>query len=392
MTTNIAILGSTGSIGTQTLEVIGDLESSGQAKFNVSALTCGQNIELLARQIEQFNPKVVGVKDEEKKREISKLIPNSVKVLTGSEGLVEIANLSDTELLVNALVGFVGLEPTLTAVESGKKLLLANKESLVVGGKLVDKLLEKNPTTILPIDSEHNAIFQALQAGKPKEVAQLIITASGGPFRNTPIEEIDAATPDQALNHPNWSMGHRITCDSATMVNKGFEIIEAHWLFGLEYERIDAVLHPQSYVHSLIEYHDGSIIAELGEPDMKIPIQYTLTYPNRLTNNYQQTSLTEIANLEFRELDPERYPAFEVVVRAGKLGGNRPAAINGADEALIDQFLLENISFGDIATGLRYVLNEVEPIEDPTLEDLRKTDSWARKTVKCLVEDQVLGI
>ncbi len=391
MTTNITILGSTGSIGTQTLEVIGDLKSTGQAEFNVNALTCGQNIELLARQIDEFHPKVVGVKDEKKKREISKLIPNSVRVVSGPGGLVEIASLPDTQLLVNALVGFIGLEPTLTAIESGKKLLLANKESLVVGGKLVDRSLEENPTTILPIDSEHNAIFQALQAGKPKEVTRLIITASGGPFRDTPLEEIGRATPDQALDHPNWNMGHRITCDSATMVNKGFEIIEAHWLFGLEYERIDAVIHPQSFVHSLIEYQDGSIIAELGEPDMKVPIQYTLTYPDRLANNYHRTSLIEIADLEFRQLDIERYPAFEVVVRAGKLGGNRPAAINGADEALIDQFLLENISFGDIATGLRYVLDEVEPIEDPTLEDLRNTDSWARKKVKCLVADKALG-
>lgn len=391
MNREIAILGSTGSIGTQTLEVISELQSSGNQDFNVVALACGTNLELLAKQVEEFNPRVVCVKDEDLQKAVLSKLPNSTEVLWGSNGLNTIASLPETDLLVNALVGFIGLEPTLAGIRAEKKILLANKESLVVGGELVEDALEEYSSTILPIDSEHNAIFQALRAGRPEEVERLIITASGGPFLDTPIDEIKRATPEQALDHPNWDMGNRITCDSATMVNKGMEVIEAHWLFGLPYNRIDAVIHPQSFVHSLVEYKDGSIVAEMGDPDMKVPIQYTLTYPDRYPNNYHERGLPEVGQLDFRKLESERYPGFQVVVKSGKMGGNRPAAVNGADETLISLFLDEMIPFGDISRGLRMILDEVEAIEDPDLSELQKTDNWARRRVKQLLSEGKIG-
>ncbi|MFP3952766.1 MAG: 1-deoxy-D-xylulose-5-phosphate reductoisomerase [Candidatus Acetothermia bacterium] len=391
MKRDITILGSTGSIGTQTLEVISELESSRDHEFNVIALACGSNLQLLDEQVGRFEPELVCVKNEELQGKALTQLPDSTRVLSGPDGLKEIAALPATDLLVNALVGFIGLEPTLAGIRAGKKILLANKESLVVGGELVERELEKGSATILPIDSEHNAIFQALQAGQSDEVKRLIITASGGPFLDTPIKEIADATPEEALNHPNWDMGNRITCDSATMVNKGLEVIEAHWLFGLPYERIDAVIHPQSFVHSLVEYRDGSIIAEMGDPDMRVPIQYTLTYPDRYPNDYHKSTLAEVRRLDFRELEEERYPAFKAVVEAGEAGGNRPAAVNGADEALIKLFLDEKIRFGDIATGLNLILDAVSPVEEPTLKDLRETDEWARNSVNRFYEEGKIG-
>jgi 1-deoxy-D-xylulose-5-phosphate reductoisomerase len=293
--------------------------------------------------------------------------------------------------VVNALVGFVGLEPTLEAIGNCSRLLLANKESLVVGGPLVDQKLADSGTSLIPIDSEHNAIFQALETGDEREVERLIITASGGPFRTTDLDRIESASPAEALDHPNWDMGSRITCDSASMVNKGLEVIEAHWLFGLPYEKIEAVVHPQSVIHSLVQFQDGSMVAELGEPDMKVPIQYALTYPRRLRNDYNRTDLVDLAKLEFEALEDARYPAFDVVVEAGKLGGNRPAAINGADETLIDEFLEGNIYFGDIARGLELIHEGLEPVENPDLDDLKSTDSWARKKARAMVTENKIG-
>ncbi len=391
MARNIVVLGSTGSIGTQTLEVISALEASDQEEFDVLGLACGTNMELLAQQVKEFEPEIVSVKGEKERKEITGEIPKNVEVVEGREGLKRLARLPGAETAVNALVGFVGLEPTLEAIGEAKRLLLANKESLVVGGPLVDDLLATHETELIPIDSEHNAIFQALQSGSHAEVETLIITASGGPFLSKPLEEIPGATPEEALDHPNWDMGSRITCDSASMVNKGLEVIEAHWLFDLPYEQIKPVVHPQSVVHSLVQFRDGSMIGELGEPDMKVPIQYALTYPDRLENDYERTDLSELARLEFQELEINRYPAFEVVVRAGKAGGNCPAAINGADEALIDNFLSENIKFGGIAEGLEIVFREMDRIEDPSLSDLKATDRWARNKVEELVKTDKLG-
>ena len=391
MAKDIVILGSTGSIGTQTLEVLEDLEASDQEEFDVRGLACATNTDLLLNQISRFNPDIVSVKGEKERKVIARNGPEGLEIMTGRDGLTELARMTETGTVVNSLVGFVGLEPTLASIGNSSRLLLANKESLVVGGPLVDERLSDSETSLIPIDSEHNAIFQALRTGKAKEVESLIITASGGPFRTTPLERIDTASPEEALDHPNWDMGSRITCDSASMVNKGLEVIEAHWLFGLPYEKIRAVVHPQSVIHSLVQFRDGSIIAELGEPDMKVPIQYALTYPNRRKNSYERTDLVDLAKLEFEDLEESRYPAFDVVVRAGKLGGNRPAAVNGADEALIDEFLNERIKFGDIARGLEMVLDELEPVENPTLQDLKSTDAWARERARSLVKEKSIG-
>ncbi|MBS3736360.1 1-deoxy-D-xylulose-5-phosphate reductoisomerase [Candidatus Bipolaricaulota bacterium] len=391
MATDIVILGSTGSIGTQTLEVIQDLEESHQKEFNVVGLGCGTSTDLLIRQIDRFKPDMVSVKGEPEKERVSRGITEDVEIRTGREGLNQLARMTNTGTVINSLVGFVGLEPTLKAIGSSSRLLLANKESLVVGGPLVNRKLSDSPTSLIPIDSEHNAIFQALETGKEKEVERLIITASGGPFLSTPLDRIEAASPEEALDHPNWDMGNRITCDSASMVNKGLEVIEAHWLFDIPYERISAVIHPQSVIHSLVQFSDGSMIGELGEPDMKVPIQYALTYPRRMKNDYDRTDLVNLAKLEFKKLEEERYPAFNVVVEAGKSGGNRPAAVNGADEALIDEFLAENIRFGGIARGLELVLEDLEPVEKPSFEDLQSTDTWARKKARYLVEQEIIG-
>lgn len=392
MTEDIVVLGSTGSIGTQTLEVISHLNKTNQDRFNVKGLACGTSTELLLEQIEKFRPELVSVGSEGERREILNGYSGELDVKTGTDGLNYLAEFSEGATLVNSLVGFLGLEPTLTAAGKAERILLANKESLVVGGALVNRELESSNTSLIPIDSEHNAIFQALQSGKESEVERLVITASGGPFLHTPLEEIAEATPEEALDHPNWDMGNRITCDSASMVNKGLEVIEAHWLFGLPYERIDPVIHPQSVVHSLVQFRDGSMVGELGEPDMKVPIQYALTYPHRRKNDYERTNLAELEKLEFRELEGERYPAFEVVVNAGKKGGNRPAAVNGADESLIEEFLAERIKFGDIARGLELVLENLEPVEDPSLSQLKSTDNWARRKVKEFVKEGKIGV
>lgn len=391
MSTDIVILGSTGSIGTQTLEVINHLETTDQESFNVIGLACGTNTDLLVEQIKRFQPEIVSVKGEKEKEAVSRKTKKDIQIRTGREGLNQLAKTAENGTVVNALVGFVGLEPTLSAIGDSSRLLLANKESLVVGGPLVDSELENSKTSLIPIDSEHNAIFQALETGNKKEVERLIITASGGPFLSTPLNRIESASPEEALDHPNWDMGNRITCDSASMVNKGLEVIEAHWLFDLPYEKINTVVHPQSVIHSLVQFRDGSMIGELGEPDMKVPIQYALTYPKRLENGYDRTDLVNLATLDFKELEDERYPAFNVVVEAGRSGGNRPAAVNGADEALIDEFLAENIRFGDIAKGLELVLEHLEPVENPTLENLKTTDTWARKKVRTLVEEKTIG-
>ncbi len=392
MTEDIVVLGSTGSIGTQTLEVISHLNKTNQDHFNVKGLACGTSTELLLEQIEKFRPELVSVGGEGERQEILNGYSGELEVKTGTDGLNYLAKFSEGATLVNSLVGFLGLEPTLTAAGRAERILLANKESLVVGGELVNRELESSDTSLIPIDSEHNAIFQALESGKESEVERLVITASGGPFLHTPLEEIADATPEEALDHPNWDMGNRITCDSASMVNKGLEVIEAHWLFGLPYERIDPVIHPQSVVHSLVQFRDGSMVGELGEPDMKVPIQYALTYPRRRENNYERTDLTKLEKLEFRELEGERYPAFEVVVNAGKKGGNRPAAVNGADESLIEEFLAERIKFGDIARGLELVLEKLEPVEEPGLSQLKSTDNWARRKVKEFVKEGKIGV
>lgn len=377
----IVILGSTGSIGTQTLDVVERLNNAGQA-MNVVGLSAGRNIDLLAQQIEHFSPRIVSAAEEDGARVLRERFPD-LTVLSGCDGLEELASLSNVDLVVNALVGAIGLSPTLATLASGRTLALANKESMVIGGELVTRLLCENGGTILPIDSEHNAIFQSMRAGRREEIERVIITASGGPFLNTPLEELAAVSAQDALHHPNWSMGSRITIDSATMVNKAFEVIEAHYLFDVPYEKINPVIHPQSVIHSLVEYQDGSIIAELAASDMRIPIQYALTYPARVATGLPRLSLAQMSELSFEPLDVVRYPAFATVHAAGIHGGTAPAAMNAADEVLVNRFLNGEIGFTKIAGGLQEILDRWTAREDIVNEELTlarilDVDRWAR--------------
>jgi len=378
----IVILGSTGSIGTQTLDVIERLNRAGYA-MAIVGLSAGRNIDLLIEQIERFSPRSVAVAEEDAVRSLRKRFPH-LTVFSGSDGLNRLASHPDVDLVVNALVGAIGLSPTLTTLASGRTLALANKESMVIGGELVTQVLREKGGTILPIDSEHNAIFQSLRAGEHTEIERIIITASGGPFLNTPLEKLAQVSAQDALHHPNWTMGSRITIDSATMVNKAFEVIEAHHLFDVPYERIEPIVHPQSAIHSLVEYRDGSIIAELAASDMRIPIQYALTYPKRVATGLPRLSLAKISQLSFEPLDVVRYPAFATVHAAGKRGGTAPAAVNAADEVLVKRFLNGEIGFTKIAQGLQRVLDRWTAREDVvneklTLARILDVDRWSRE-------------
>ncbi len=384
----IVILGSTGSIGTQTLDVIDRLNRAGQA-IKVHGLSAGRNIDLLVQQIEQFAPLVVTVLEESAAEKLRERFPK-LTILSGSNGLEKLSSLPDVDLVVNALVGAVGLSPTLATLASNHTLALANKESMVIGGELVRRLVKEKGATLLPIDSEHNAIFQSMHAGRHSEIARIIITASGGPFLNTPLEKLPEMKAEDALRHPNWSMGSRITIDSATMVNKAFEVIEAHHLFDVSYGKIEPVIHPQSVIHSMVEYQDGSIIAELAASDMRIPIQYAIMYPERVDTGLPRLSLEKLSNLFFEPLDMMRYPAFGVVLKAGIQGGTAPAAINAADEVLVRRFLQGEIRFTDIAIGLRRILDSWLAREgkvsgsELTLARIMTTDSWARDEAAAL--------
>jgi 1-deoxy-D-xylulose-5-phosphate reductoisomerase len=378
----VALLGSTGSIGRQTLEVIRAL----RPRFQALALAAGENIESLLQQVREFNPAVVSVGTEEAaerlRRELG-LGRAQPEILWGEAGLREIASLPEVQIVVNGLVGAIGLEPTLAALEAGKRVCLANKESLVIGGHLVKRALARGGGELIPVDSEHSTIFQLLEGRRPEEVKRIILTASGGAVRDRPLEELPSLTPEEVLCHPTWRMGRRITIDSATLANKGFEVIEAHWLFGLEYDQIEAILHPQSVVHGLVELADGTLLAGLSPPDMRLPIRYALTYPERLGGSQVELDLRGLS-LEFAEIDPQRYPAFEAVVEAGRLGGTMPAAINGADEVLVERFLRREIPFTRIAEGLRLVLREHREFggEEPGLEEVLAADRWGRERAK----------
>ncbi|MCR4404841.1 MAG: 1-deoxy-D-xylulose-5-phosphate reductoisomerase [Candidatus Acetothermia bacterium] len=364
----VALLGSTGSIGRQTLEVIRAL----RPRFEVLALAAGSNLDLLVEQIREFQPVVVSVGTAEAAGRL-----RHREVIWGERGLAQIAALPEADIIVNGLVGAIGLAPTLAALEAGKRLCLANKESLVIGGHLVRRALASGGE-LIPIDSEHSAIFQLLEGRERGEIERIILTASGGALRDRPLEELERVTPEEVLQHPNWRMGPRITVDSATLANKGFEVIEAHWLFGLEYDQIEALLHPQSVVHGLVQFVDGSLSAGLSSPDMRLSIQYALTYPERLRNSYPRLELVG-RELAFAAIDPRRYPAFEIVVEAGRLGGTMPAAINAADEVLVSRFLRGEIPFTTIAAGLKLALERHSPAPEPDLEAIMEADRWGRR-------------
>ncbi|MEY8745041.1 1-deoxy-D-xylulose-5-phosphate reductoisomerase [Bacillales bacterium AN1005] len=371
----IAILGSTGSIGTQTLDVV-DMHPE---LFQVEGLAAGGNAELLIEQTKRYKPKKVSVGSKELADYIAPLIPAGTQVFHGKEGLVEIAAATEADTVVTAVVGSLGLESTLAAIEAGKQIGLANKETLVTAGHIVTSKAAAKGVSLLPVDSEHSAIFQCLNGEKREQLLGITLTASGGSFRDLTREQLKEVTVEDALKHPNWSMGSKITIDSATMVNKGLEVIEAHWLFGLPYDQINVVLHPESIIHSFVEFEDTSIIAQLGNPDMRVPIQYALTYPDRLPSQATRLSLAQVGKLNFREMDMERFPCLRLAYESGKLGGTAPTAFNAANEIAVARFLQGEISFLQIEYTIEKILEKHSNIQNPSLEEILDADETSRK-------------
>jgi 1-deoxy-D-xylulose-5-phosphate reductoisomerase len=377
----VAILGSTGSIGTQTLDVI----NNHLDLFRVDAIAGGQNISLLIEQVNKFKPNMVSVATKQLAEEIKLHIPSTTKVYYGQEGLIEIATQSNAEILITAIVGSQGLRPTLAAIDSGKTIGLANKETLVTAGQLITRLIKQKNIQLLPIDSEHSAIFQCLHGENMMEVHKIILTASGGSFRDKSRTELSGVTVKQALQHPNWSMGAKITIDSATMVNKGLEVIEAHWLFQLPYEKIDVLIHPESIIHSLVEFVDHSIIAQLGNPDMRVPISYALTYPHRIPTPTLSLNLAQIGKLHFREMDFNRFPCLKKAYECGRSGGTMPTVFNAANEIAVMRFLSEDVTFLQIEDIIESTIQSHISIQNPSIEEIEQSDQWARTYAKSVV-------
>jgi 1-deoxy-D-xylulose-5-phosphate reductoisomerase len=384
---HISILGSTGSIGRQCLSVVDSLPW----KFEVIALAAGSNIELLAEQVAKHKPKVVSAGSEEGSRELGERLRAAhadpmPEVLFGSEGMERAATHPEAEIVVSAMVGVVGLPATYKAVEQGKRVALANKEVLVAAGGVVMRAAERSGSSVLPVDSEHNAIHQCLRGSTRGEVKRLVLTASGGPFRKTPASKLKEVTPEQALAHPNWRMGKRITIDSATLMNKGFEVIEAHWLFGMTLEQIDVVIHPQSTVHSMVEFVDGSILAQLGPTDMRMPIQYALTYPDRVPSNGFELDWTRLKKLEFEKVPARKFPCLRLARESLRRGGPFPCALNAADEEAVAAFLDGRLAFPGIPAAIEEVLGRMPGGELNTIEDVLAADAEARRLAREEIE------
>lgn len=376
----IAVLGSTGSIGTQTLDVVranGDLE--------VEALSAGSNIDLLEQQIREFRPKLAAVYQEEKAVQLrERLRDMDVRVVSGMDGLLELAVMPETEILVTAIVGMIGIRPTIAAIEAGKDIALANKETLVTAGHLIMPLAKEKGVKILPVDSEHSAIFQCLSGEERRGVDKLLITASGGPFRGKKREELRKVTVEDALRHPNWSMGHKITIDSATLVNKGLEVMEARWLFDVELNDIQVVVQPKSIIHSMVQFRDGAVMAQLGTPDMKLPIQYALYYPDRRYLEGERLDFRTLKEITFEEPDTETFEGLPLAVRASREGGTMPTIFNAANERLVAKFLHREIAFLDIYDGIRGAMEHHQKKENPSLEEIldaeREAWEWVDQT------------
>jgi 1-deoxy-D-xylulose-5-phosphate reductoisomerase len=373
---NIAVLGSTGSIGTQTLEI-----ARAYPHIKIHAISANSNIELLEKQAREFKPELVAVIDEEKAKELKiKLADTSVKVVSGKDGLIEAATQKNADTVVTAVVGISGLEPTIEAIKAKKNIALANKETLVTGGHIVTKLAKEYGISILPVDSEHSAIFQSLQGSK-REIKRILLTASGGPFFGKKHDELKNITPAQALNHPNWDMGAKVTIDSSTLVNKGLEVIEAKWLFDVDIDEIKVLVHRQSVVHSMVEFTDNAVIAQLGAPDMRLPIQYALTYPDRLPMSGNELDFEKYSLLTFEEPDTDTFFALELAKKAGREGGILPTIFNSADEAAVELFLKEEISYPEISESIQKAMESVKNIQNPTLEQILEADKYARSLV-----------
>ncbi len=376
--TKIAILGSTGSIGTNSLEVISQFPD----RFRVTYLTTHKNTNLLRQQIEQYHPKGVAILADCPTSVLRKLSNGTTEVLSGEEGVQEIVARDDVDLVISSLVGFAGLKPTIQAIKSGKTVALANKETMVVAGGLINQLLKKHNARLIPIDSEHSAVLQCLAGENVENVARLILTASGGPFLSTPEEELEHVTAEQALRHPNWKMGNKITIDSATLMNKGLEVIEAHWLFGLEPATIEVVIHPQSIVHSMVEFVDGSVKAQLGVPDMKIPIQYALTYPDRISSTHARLDFGQLREMTFMPPDRGKFQCLDLAYRSLRMGGTAPTVLNAANEIAVEAFLNGRIRFIDIPRLIAEALDQHDVIADPTLENIIETNRKTREYVR----------
>ncbi len=371
----VFILGSTGSIGVNTLNVLSKLKND----FRVTGLTVNSNIESLRGQVLEFEPEVVVIGDQNKFVEFKNSYKGKAELLSGEKGILEAAKNSDYDILVSSLVGFAGLAPTIEGIKRGKRIALANKETLVVAGEIINKLLKSHNSEIIPVDSEHSAIFQCLTGEKPSSILKLILTASGGPFHKKPLNEFKNITVADALAHPNWEMGSKITIDSATMMNKGLEVIEAHWLFNLDKSKIEVVIHPQSIIHSMVEFIDGSIKAQLGLPDMKLPIQYALTYPERFNLRFLSTDLRKIKELTFFEPDFNKFECLKLAYDVMEHGGTAPCVLNAANEIAVSKFLNGRIGFPDIPVIIKKSLDEVDNHNMPDLETIFDCDRRTRE-------------
>jgi len=379
----LAILGSTGSIGVNTLDIVSQFPE----RFEVVSLSAGLNTDLLKRQTLRFRPKLISVLNQELSEALQRELPNvPVEIVHGVEGLIRVATHPEVDQVVSAIVGAVGLVPTLSAIKTGKKIALANKESLVMAGKIMMEEAKRNHVQILPVDSEHSAIFQALLGHQKEDVHRLILTASGGPFRNSPLSRLHEVTVKEALNHPRWTMGKKITIDSASLMNKGLEVIEAHWLFSIPVEKIVVLIHPQSVVHSMVEYVDGSVVAQMGITDMKIPISYALSFPERLNLKLPPLDLSKTEALTFSPPDLQRFPCLQLAYQSIEIGETMPAILNAANEVAVGAFLQGSLKFTEIPLFLQRVMGEHEVKPVHTIEDILKADHWARERAKAILE------
>ena len=381
----ITLLGSTGSIGTQTLDILQQYPQ----QFRLVGIAAGRNVELLARQVRQFHPEIVAIRQADKlpelKAAIADLDPQPI-LLAGEEGVVEVARYGDAEAVVTGIVGCAGLLPTIAAIEAGKDIALANKETLIAGGPVILPLVEKHGVKLLPADSEHSAIFQCLQGAPDGGLRRILLTASGGAFRDWPVAKLAEVTVADALKHPNWSMGRKITVDSATLMNKGLEVIEAHYLFSMGYDHIDIVIHPQSIIHSLIELQDTSVLAQLGWPDMRLPLLYALSWPERIYTDWERLDLVKAGELTFREPDHQKYPCMTIAYAAGRAGGAMTAVLNAANEQVVALFLEEKVQFLEMPKLIEQVCDRYRSHNpsNPTLEDILAADKWARAEILSL--------
>jgi len=385
MAKRITILGSTGSIGTNALKVIESLGS----EYEVYALTANNSIEQLADQVRRYSPKAVAIADENKYEDLKKLLSGvDIEILVGMDALVELSQRDQVDIVLTAIVGTAGLEPVLAAAKAGKRLAIANKEPLVAAGELLMKTASDSGSDIIPVDSEHSAVFQAIQSGNIDQGRRIILTASGGPFRTASSDQMENVSVEQALEHPTWDMGPKITIDSATMMNKALEIIEARWLFGIEADRIEVLIHPESIIHSMVEFVDGSVIAQLGLPDMCLPIQYALTYPARVEGAPTRVDFEKLGSLHFEKADFKKFRSLVLGYQAAKLSGTAAVVLNAANEAAVQEFLAGRIKFGNIVTSIERCLDEHDYKKDLNLDEILTADAWARGFVCRSVKDK----